>query len=86
MRENKYSRIVATPEAQTMYSEQRQGGASRVLWLGAKYSWYMGTNIPGKKTELLQFPGGVPMYSKMCNDSAAKGYEGFDLKRIPTAA
>jgi len=39
----------------------------------------MGANIPGKKRQLLAYPGGVPMYLQKCNESAERGYEGFVL-------
>ena len=47
-------------------------------------SWYMGANIPGKPRELLNYPGGVPMYLQMCKASAANGYEGFLLRTTTT--
>jgi cyclohexanone monooxygenase len=39
----------------------------------------MGANIPGKKREMLQYPGGLPMYLRKCNASADAGYAGFIL-------
>jgi cation diffusion facilitator CzcD-associated flavoprotein CzcO len=39
-------------------------------------SWYMGANIPGKKREMLNFPGGLPMYEQMCR-KALENWEGF---------
>ena len=36
----------------------------------------------GKKVQMLQFPGGIPAYAKLCNESASKGYNGFLLKRF----
>ncbi|KAL3449378.1 hypothetical protein BJX65DRAFT_273451 [Aspergillus insuetus] len=39
-------------------------------------SWYMGANIPGKKREMLNFPGGLPMYEQMCR-KALDNWEGF---------
>ncbi|KAL3455354.1 hypothetical protein BJX64DRAFT_72057 [Aspergillus heterothallicus] len=39
-------------------------------------SWYMGANIPGKKREMLNFPGGLPMYEQMCW-KALESWEGF---------
>ncbi|KAJ3997445.1 cyclohexanone monooxygenase [Lentinula boryana] len=80
-RENKISHIVASDEAQNAWSEQLQQIASMGLWLGAKHSWYMGSNVEGRKVEILQFPGGVPMYEKAINDSASKGYEGWIVKQ-----
>lgn len=42
-------------------------------------SWYMGANIPGKPRVMLPFTGGVGVYRGICNDIAAKGYDGFRL-------
>ncbi|KAJ4478402.1 cyclohexanone monooxygenase [Lentinula aciculospora] len=83
MKEHDISTIVPTDEAQRVYSQHIDKMGAVGLWLGAKTSWYMGTNVKGKKTQMLQFPTGIPAYAKLCNDSALKGYEGFDLKRSP---
>jgi cation diffusion facilitator CzcD-associated flavoprotein CzcO len=40
-------------------------------------SWYFGANIPGKPREMLAFAGGFATYMSECNESAARGYEGF---------
>ena len=40
-------------------------------------SWYMGANIPGKPRIFMPYIGGVGPYRQICNDVAAKGYEGF---------
>jgi cyclohexanone monooxygenase len=42
-------------------------------------SWYMGANIPGKPQIFMPYIGGVGVYRQLCNDVAAKGYEGFVL-------
>jgi len=42
-------------------------------------SWYMGANIPGKPRIFMPYIGGVGVYRQICNDVAAKGYEGFTL-------
>ncbi|KAJ3792681.1 cyclohexanone monooxygenase [Lentinula aff. detonsa] len=80
MKDKNISSIVPTEEAQHAYSEHVDQLGAAGLWLGAKTSWYLGTNIKGKKTQMLQFPSGIPPYAKLCNDSASKGYEGFHLK------
>jgi cyclohexanone monooxygenase len=51
-------------------------------------SWYMGANIPGKPRIFMPYIGGVGPYRQICNDVAAKGYEGFVLGRAeePLAA
>ena len=42
-------------------------------------SWYMGANIPGKPQIFMPYIGGVGPYRQICNDVAAKGYEGFAM-------
>jgi cyclohexanone monooxygenase len=51
-------------------------------------SWYMGANIPGKPRIFMPYIGGVGPYRQICNDVAAKGYDGFVLGRAlqPQAA
>jgi cyclohexanone monooxygenase len=44
-------------------------------------SWYMGANIPGKPRIFMPYIGGVGTYRQICNDVAAKGYEGFTMVR-----
>ena len=39
----------------------------------------MGANIPGKTRELLMYSGGLPLYLQELQESAAKGYDGYDL-------
>jgi cyclohexanone monooxygenase len=42
-------------------------------------SWYMGANIPGKPQVFMPYIGGVGTYRRICDDIAAKGYEGFAM-------
>ena len=42
-------------------------------------SWYMGANIPGKPRIFMPYIGGVGTYRQICDDIAAKGYEGFAM-------
>ena len=37
----------------------------------------MGANIPGKPRIFMPYVGGVHTYNALCNEIAAKGYEGF---------
>ena len=43
-------------------------------------SWYMGANIPGKPRIFMPYIGGVGAYRRICDEVAAKGYEGFALE------
>jgi len=42
-------------------------------------SWYMGANVPGKPRIFMPYIGGVGPYRQICDDVAAKGYEGFAM-------
>ena len=44
-------------------------------------SWYMGANVPGKPRIFMPYIGGVGPYRQICDDVAAKGYEGFAMTR-----
>ncbi|KAJ3900726.1 cyclohexanone monooxygenase [Lentinula edodes] len=80
LKENNFSSIVPIEEAQLAYSEHVDQLGAAALWSKAKNSWYMGSNIEGKKVQMLQFPGGLPAYAKLCNDAATNSYDGFHLK------
>jgi cyclohexanone monooxygenase len=45
-------------------------------------SWYMGANIPGKPRIFMPYIGGVGAYRQICNEVAAKGYEGFGMTAV----
>jgi cyclohexanone monooxygenase len=59
--------------------------ADRTLYPQAA-SWYMGANIPDKPRVFLPYIGGVGVYRQLCDDIAAKGYEGFALTPAQPAA
>ena len=49
-------------------------------------SWYMGSNVPGKPRVFMAYIGGVGVYRQLCDEVAAKGYEGFALEEALTGA
>ena len=55
------------------------GIAEQTLFRVSNSGWYIGANIPGKKRELLQFAGGLPMYLEQWRASTASGYAGFSF-------
>lgn len=65
-------------EAEQMWSQQCKAFADMTL-LSKTDSWYMGANIEGKRREFLAFAGGVGPYRQICDQVAAKGYEGFTI-------
>jgi cyclohexanone monooxygenase len=76
LRERGLTRIEATTEAEEAWNAHIEGLAAGTLFPKAD-SWYMGANIPGKPRQLLNYPGGLPLYLQMCADCAAQGYAGF---------
>jgi cation diffusion facilitator CzcD-associated flavoprotein CzcO len=79
MRSKGYKRIVPTPEAEEAWIDHAAELASHTLLTSTK-SWFMGTNIPGKKPVLLLYANSAPNYRKECADVAASGYRGFELQ------
>ncbi|MCW2722685.1 NAD(P)/FAD-dependent oxidoreductase [Pseudonocardia sp.] len=78
LRNNGLTRIEATPEAERAWGEHVAELTAGTLFPRAQ-SWYMGANVPGKKRELLAYPGGLPTYLQKCNEAAEQGYAGFVL-------
>ncbi|THU96920.1 cyclohexanone monooxygenase [Dendrothele bispora CBS 962.96] len=75
-----YTRIEADKEAEKQWRERVLSFNDQTLFPLAK-SWYMGANIPGKKIEPLNFTGGIPFYTKFCNEVVNDGYRGFDFAK-----
>lgn len=76
LREHHLEAFEATEEAEAFWSHQCRAIADMSL-LTKTDSWYMGANIDGKPRGFLAFAGGVGLYRLICDDIAARGYEGF---------
>lgn len=76
MRRDGIETIEATIEAEDKWVDHVNEVAHGTLYPTAN-SWYMGANIPGKPRIFMPYIGGAGIYRKICNDVAAKGYEGF---------
>ncbi len=79
LRDAGVSRFDTTPAAEEAWKAHVEEVSALTLFPLAD-SWYMGANIPGKPRELLNYPGGVPLYLQMCQLSADKDYDGFLLQ------
>jgi cyclohexanone monooxygenase len=77
--------IEATQDAEDNWVAHVNEVAHNTLYPQAN-SWYMGANIPGKPRVFLPYIGGIPAYRAICNEVAAKGYEGFALTRQRSVA
>jgi len=79
IREKGFKRIVPTLEAEDAWVEHANELGSYTLLSDAK-SWFMGSNIPGKKRAILLYANTAPAYRAKCAEVAAKDYEGFVLQ------
>jgi cyclohexanone monooxygenase len=78
MRDRSLDIMEANKEAEDNWVAHVNEVAHTTLYPQAN-SWYMGANIPGKPQIFMPYIGGVGAYRQICNDVAAKGYEGFAM-------
>jgi cyclohexanone monooxygenase len=78
MRDHGLEAMEATKAAEDKWVAHVNEVAAGTLYPQAN-SWYMGANIPGKPRIFMPYIGGVGPYRQICNDVAAKGYEGFAM-------
>ena len=80
MRENEFTLISATPQAEEAWTEYVAKGTSGSLRTKAN-SWMVGANIPGKaRVVLASSPDSAPVYLAKRAEVADNGYEGFLLQ------
>ena len=73
------SRIEPEPRAVEAWADQVSAAANATLLPQASSSWYLGANVPGKPRVFMPYAGGMARYRGICDEVAAKGYEGFAL-------
>ena len=78
MREKGFKRIEAEPEAESAWTEHANALTEGMLFTKTD-SWFMGSNIPGKKRTFLFYAGGAPVFREKIAEVAANGYKGFVL-------
>jgi len=81
MRDNGLATVEAETSAEDTWVAHVNEVAAATLYPQAD-SWYMGANIPGKPRIFMPYIGGVGPYRQICNDVAAKGYEGFAMRAV----
>ncbi len=79
MRDKGLERIEPRPEAVEHWVGEVNAAANATLLPQAHHSWYLGANVPGKPRVFMPYAGGMARYRKICDDVAAKGYEGFEV-------
>ena len=85
LNERGVERIEPTLAAEDTWVAHHQEVTAATL-LPRANSWWVGANIPGKPRGLYPYVGGVGVYRGICDDVAAKDYEGFELSRPGAAA
>ena len=70
-----------TAEAEKDWIGEVNAAADKTLFVKAN-SWYLGANIPGKPRVFLPYAGGLARYRDLCDEVAAKGYEGFRFLNV----
>lgn len=68
--------LVATREAERAWSDEVNALANMSL-LPQANSWYMGSNIPGKSVQSLNYIGGLPTYGTRCAKAIEQDFWGF---------
>ena len=79
MDENGFERIDADPDAERAWTEHANALTEGMLFTRTD-SWFMGTNVKGKKRQFLFYAGGAPAFRDRIADVAASGYDGFRLR------
>jgi cyclohexanone monooxygenase len=81
MRERDLDTMEASREAEDRWVAHVNEVAHTTLYPQAN-SWYMGANIPGKPRIFMPYIGGVGPYRQICDEVAAKDYEGFAMTGV----
>ncbi|MFH0302632.1 NAD(P)/FAD-dependent oxidoreductase [Bradyrhizobium sp. 31Argb] len=81
MRERELDTMEATREAEDKWVAHVNEVAHTTLYPQAN-SWYMGANVPGKPRIFMPYIGGVGAYRQICNEVAAKDYDGFAMTGV----
>jgi cyclohexanone monooxygenase len=76
MRENGFARIEPDPAAEESWVAHVNEVANATLFPEGG-SWYLGANVPGKPRVFMPYLAGTAIYRGICEQVAAKGYEGF---------
>ncbi len=78
VRAEKRSTIEPTAAAEAGWVAHHEEIAATIL-VSKTNSWYMGSNIAGKRRGLLAYAGGVDVYRQRCDEVKARGYQEFEL-------
>ena len=76
---HQYSSIEPLEDSVTEWMKHSQGEVKKTLFALAESSWYLGANIPGKPRVFMPYAGGLPRYTKVCDNIKNNNYKEFNL-------
>ena len=79
MRERKYTEVEASKRAEDDWVKAHDEATADSM-IARVNSWYTGSNVPGKQRRVISYTGGVGTYRKLCDEIAAAGYRGFEMR------
>ncbi|CAF1342753.1 unnamed protein product [Adineta ricciae] len=83
LRKNQFDTIEPSRESEDGWVNQVNAIANASL-VNMANSWYLGANVPGKPRVFIPYAAGIVPYRQKCDQVAANGYEGFQLKKMTT--
>lgn len=78
-RQQGVTKIEARHDAARAWTDHVADAAERTLFTRAQSSWYLGTNIDGKKRIFAPYADGFGTYRRHCDDVARQNYAGLVL-------
>jgi len=79
MNNKNHSTIEADQKSADKWGDEVNAVANKTLLPTVKHSWYLGANIPGKPQVFMPYAGGLPKYTKACNEVKNNNYKGFNI-------
>lgn len=80
MRAGGYERIDAERYAERDWARRTNEACERTLLPQNETTWYMGSNVPGKPRESLNYVAGLPAYQEALEECVADGWAGFYIQ------
>ncbi|KAL2113291.1 hypothetical protein VUR80DRAFT_4616 [Thermomyces stellatus] len=80
MRANGYARIDPERYAEKDWARRTNEACSKTLLSQNETTWYMGSNVPGKPREALNYVAGLPSYQQALDECSSDGWTGFHIQ------
>ena len=77
MIKNDFKKITTSEKDSVEWGKQVKEAADKTLLPTVKHSWYLGANIPNKPRVFMPYAGGLPTYTKICENIKNNNYKGF---------